>query len=614
MGKGRILVVDDQPYFRDLGESLLIEAGYDARAAESGEDALRALERGSFDLVITDLVMPVMSGTDLVFRVKQDYPDQEILVVTSAVDVKSAVEALKVGATAYLLKPFDRVELCSAVDGIFEQKQLREDHERLLADNLEHLAERALLERALGLMEALSHEVLAEKILAGLCEESGAQSGVLWRDTNTNRGFQLASVRGLLRPEHELNLLTEEQLPVAMRDENAPTVLCEESGSELRHLLWVSVRLAGGAVAYARLSDKVGDERFDEVDASCAEKFARYSATAFRNVDRATRLERRSLQNPDTGAYRVEVLHDVVRTEIEKANRFGHRFGLLEVGVEPTAPLRERFGKAGFEEWHGRLARYLGRFLRSTDLLAALDDGRLCVVLAETDAVGATTFKQRLREALSRGEPLAGLPASLRPELSMGIATYPGDGTQLESLLRTLSERRLRDRRWRASEERLAGLSLCSAFSEMLDEAGEEESPEDAAALLRFLVAERGRRPRERNLLFVRPGAGFAAALAQGLAQRTDPWAPGELIVVGEPARLEPADDGVVWMPADALEPGPAFAVQFGDGPPYVWTAEGKGGGEGLRLFHSTDRALAESLCFRLLTELGVAVNDGLGT
>src|SRR5215470_1578417 len=108
MAKGRVLAVDDQRYFRELITGLLGHEGYEVTAVASGEEAVAALERERFDVVVTDLVMPGMSGTDLVRRIKATDPEQDVVVVTGVVDVRAAVDAMKLGASEYLLKPFDR--------------------------------------------------------------------------------------------------------------------------------------------------------------------------------------------------------------------------------------------------------------------------------------------------------------------------------------------------------------------------------------------------------------------------------------------------------------------------------------------------------------------------
>ena len=82
MPKARVLAVDDQRYFRELIEGLLTDEGYEVVTASSGEEALHLLEREDFDIVLTDLVMPGIDGTQLVERVKKRLPDQEIVMVT----------------------------------------------------------------------------------------------------------------------------------------------------------------------------------------------------------------------------------------------------------------------------------------------------------------------------------------------------------------------------------------------------------------------------------------------------------------------------------------------------------------------------------------------------
>ena len=128
MPKGRVLAVDDQRYFRELVDGLLSEEGFETQTASSGEEALRLLEQAHFDIVLTDLVMPGMDGSELVHRIKQRDPEQDVVVVTGVVDVKTAVEAMKLGATDYLLKPFDRTTLASTLENILQRRRLRAEH------------------------------------------------------------------------------------------------------------------------------------------------------------------------------------------------------------------------------------------------------------------------------------------------------------------------------------------------------------------------------------------------------------------------------------------------------------------------------------------------------
>jgi DNA-binding NtrC family response regulator len=101
-----ILVVDDEAGIRELLSDVLRGDGHEVYAAVDGVDALRQLDAGTFDLLITDLRMPgAVDGMDLVRWSSSDAPEMGIIVLTAHGTVDSAVEAMKLGARDYLQKP-----------------------------------------------------------------------------------------------------------------------------------------------------------------------------------------------------------------------------------------------------------------------------------------------------------------------------------------------------------------------------------------------------------------------------------------------------------------------------------------------------------------------------
>ena len=127
-GSARILVVDDEPDVGALIVQVLERAGYRARAAGNGAEALDCLARASYDLVITDLRMPIMSGVELVEHIGDLYPDVGSMVLTAHATLESAIQVLKMGAQDYVVKPFDVQELTQKV-----ARCLAEREERLAA-------------------------------------------------------------------------------------------------------------------------------------------------------------------------------------------------------------------------------------------------------------------------------------------------------------------------------------------------------------------------------------------------------------------------------------------------------------------------------------------------
>ena len=113
--KASILIVDDEPSFRDLYSRTLMEAGFQATTARSTEDALQRIDAARPDLVVSDVRMPGASGIDLLRTVRTRTPGMPFLLVTAYADVREAVEALKLGAVDYLAKPVDLDELVACV-------------------------------------------------------------------------------------------------------------------------------------------------------------------------------------------------------------------------------------------------------------------------------------------------------------------------------------------------------------------------------------------------------------------------------------------------------------------------------------------------------------------
>jgi len=108
-----VLIVDDEILMRKFLEETLERLGIDVWTAKDGFVALELLREKEFDIIFTDIKMPQMSGIELLRRAKGEYPDTEVVVMTAYGTVETAVEALKIGAFDYILKPFsvDQIEI-----------------------------------------------------------------------------------------------------------------------------------------------------------------------------------------------------------------------------------------------------------------------------------------------------------------------------------------------------------------------------------------------------------------------------------------------------------------------------------------------------------------------
>ena len=125
MRKYSILLVDDDPIITAGTGSDLEEKGYEVTTADSGEKAIELLNQSSFDLVITDLVMAPINGIGVLAKSKEINPETMVIILTGFGDMTSAIDALRLDADDYMLKPCEPEEMYFRVSRCLEKLELK---------------------------------------------------------------------------------------------------------------------------------------------------------------------------------------------------------------------------------------------------------------------------------------------------------------------------------------------------------------------------------------------------------------------------------------------------------------------------------------------------------
>jgi two-component system response regulator AtoC len=127
----RVLVIDDDPGVREYLEALVSRQGYEAYAVSSGEEALRILDRARPDLVTLDVVLEGMDGLETLRQLKKMLPDVPVVMLSGHGQARTIVEAMRLGASDFLRKPFEIEELELAFEKALEKRALRSEVEAL---------------------------------------------------------------------------------------------------------------------------------------------------------------------------------------------------------------------------------------------------------------------------------------------------------------------------------------------------------------------------------------------------------------------------------------------------------------------------------------------------
>ncbi len=151
MTKGKILVIDDEDIVLISCRRALTPEGYEVKTAKNGADGLRMLEAEPFDLALVDIKMPDIDGIEVLRRIKEGWPETEVIMITGYGTVSTAVIAMKLGAFDYIEKPFRPDELILLVSKALERKRLFLENLRLRSELTEHYK----LENIVGTSKAM---------------------------------------------------------------------------------------------------------------------------------------------------------------------------------------------------------------------------------------------------------------------------------------------------------------------------------------------------------------------------------------------------------------------------------------------------------------------------
>jgi len=186
-------VIDDEKVIRDLLKRSFDFWGYSCQTACDGQDALEQINKdGFFNLLITDLKMPNLGGMDVLKEIKKINPYIEVIVLTGYPTVESAIEALKIGASDYLAKPFDLDDMKLTVAKCLERQKF----------NIRHIAlseMMSLFEVSRTISATTGFDLLLDRILDSALEVTKAEHGsLLLLDEKTNQ-LRIKAARGLSR-------------------------------------------------------------------------------------------------------------------------------------------------------------------------------------------------------------------------------------------------------------------------------------------------------------------------------------------------------------------------------------------------------------------------------
>jgi len=177
-----LLVVDDDPEFRDTLVRRFERSGFSVRGAATGEEALALAARRNFDVAVFDVMMPGMSGLELLEKFRTQFPDCQVIMLTGQGTIESAVEAMRLGAYNYLTKPFPLRDLEVQIEKAYERGRLQRENEQL----------RSLLARSQPPSEMIGRSPAMQEVFR-LIEKAGPSGKAILIQGESGTGKELVA-------------------------------------------------------------------------------------------------------------------------------------------------------------------------------------------------------------------------------------------------------------------------------------------------------------------------------------------------------------------------------------------------------------------------------------
>jgi signal transduction histidine kinase len=188
--KTRILVVDDEKSIRVGLRAFLTDAGYEAEVAEDALVAQGLLAQGAYDVVVSDIVLPGVSGVALLKRIRETAPDVQVIMMTGEPTVETAAEAVRAGARDYLTKPVSKNAILRSVATAAQMKQLVDEKRRLEGENRKYQdnLEKLVIERTQALQDS------NQRLEAALVEVQRSQEEIVKQERLSALGQMVSGI------------------------------------------------------------------------------------------------------------------------------------------------------------------------------------------------------------------------------------------------------------------------------------------------------------------------------------------------------------------------------------------------------------------------------------
>jgi len=430
---GKILIVEDDRFFRELYADLLRQAEYTVSVACSGEEALELLEDSCYGLVVTDLTMPGISGLELLVKIKSQDPSIDVMLVTANADLESALFSLKHGARDFLIKPINSDELLHAVRLCMEQR-------RLVDENVELRNMLGLLQTSQALSSCLDLDGVCHLAVDALAREVGVGRGVGL--VKLEGEFVIKEMKGIDEATASL-LITSLASSLRRRSphKGQPVRMLLPQGHDefnqvdLREGLFFHLMTRNSCSGMVILFNDPGQvlpSLKNERNISFLEE---HGARALDNALRYTSTRNMLYIDELSGLFNYRYLKVALEREIKRADRYSTQLSVVFLDLDNFKGVNDTYGHLVGSNLLRELGLILKKSVREVDVLIRYGGDEYTIILVETGPDTARQVGERIRHMIETHTFASREGYQVKLTASLGFACYPDDTTGMDELL-----------------------------------------------------------------------------------------------------------------------------------------------------------------------------------
>lgn len=438
MTKGTILVTDDDAFFRNLYTEILKEGGYNVLTANSGKEAISIVESHDLDVVITDLIMPDISGQVVLERTKQYNALIDVIVITGHGTIDSAIAALKSGAYDYIRKPINHEELLLTVNRCLEQKRLIEENQGLKKSL-------KLFEVNRTITSCLEIEKLYDLTLDALLQEIPGEAGICLFYNKNGNTFVVKAARHLddngkrmlaeiFRDRYVEKLAFDEDIEVFDRVE----VEGEGNGrafAEYHSILVAKLRKDDVTAGYVLILNRSKKAIYKDIDVGNATFIIDQASLTFENAEKFKSAKEMAYVDSLTDLYNPRFLDIALERELKRSNRSRIPFSILFLDLDHFKKVNDVNGHLVGSKVLVEVGHLIVSCVRDIDTVIRYGGDEFTIILVDTNYETAYRIAERIRRTIENHAFLEESALSLKITASIGLATYPIHAREKKDLL-----------------------------------------------------------------------------------------------------------------------------------------------------------------------------------